>query len=514
VLYSRGVPDDGRRIARVTSHRVSGGSLSVKRRLPYVVLVITVALAAVLPLRRAHRGWSAEAAGAVEGEPGPPPNVVIIVMDTARGDRLSCYGYARETSPRLEELARSATIYANAHSTSSWTAPGHASLFTGLFPAAHGATQEDWRLDEGLTTLAEVLSAYGYRTVGIVENPMLSRDLGYAQGFSEYHEVWLPRTRPGPRSLALDRFVETVGGAAPGQPFFIFVNLIEPHSPYDSSRQFKDRFVTDQSITLDANEWRDYYVGRRTFTGAEITHLNELYDAELLFTDYVVGKMADALGDAGLLDRTAFIVTSDHGENIGDHGHMDHVFSLYESTTRIPLLVRYPPRFPPGSTAENPVQLTDIFPTVLDLAGIGAAAYPSQGRSLLGEIPRDREVLCEYYYPRQAINGYRSLTDRRSPRLAPYRRRIKSLTSGDMKLIHGSDGRDELYDLRRDPGELTNIIDSPEEAATVRGLEARLSELVERWGSQRSAGEPEAGAPDAKLDEATKEALRSLGYLE
>jgi arylsulfatase A-like enzyme len=492
--------------------------LTVKGRLPHVALAILIALAAALPFRRVHGRWSAETAGATEGASTEPPNVVVIVMDTARGDRLSCYGYARETSPRLEEIARSATTYANAHSTSSWTAPGHASLFTGLFPAAHGATQEDWHLDEGLTTLAEALSAHGYRTVGIVENPMLSRDLGYAQGFAEYHEVWLPRTRPGPRSLALDRFVETVGGEAPGRPFFIFVNLIEPHSPYDSSRQFRDRFVTDESITLDANEWRDYYVGRRTFTGAELTHLNELYDAELLFTDYVVGKMADALDDAGLLDRTVFIVTSDHGENIGDHGHMDHVFSLYETTTRIPLLVRYPARFAPGSTAESPVQLTDVFPTVLDLAGIDPAAYPSQGRTLLGELPRDREVFCEYYYPRQAINGYRSLTDRRSPRLEPYRRRIKSLTSGGMKLIRGSDGRDELYDLRRDPGELTNIVDSPEQAATVRALEARISELVKRWSAGRAAGEHEAGetqgTPDAKLDEATREALRSLGYLE
>lgn len=488
------------------------------RRFAYVALVVAAVLAAALPVRRAHRRWSAATAHAVHGSAAGPPNVVLIVMDTARRDRLSCYGYERETSPRLSELAETATTYVNAYSTSSWTAPGHASLFTGLFPVAHGATQEDWDLDDDLTTVAEVLSANGYRTVGIVENPMLSRDLGYAQGFAEYHEVWLPRTRPGPGSPALDRFVETVGGATSGQPFFVFVNLIEPHSPYNSSRQFRDRFLTDPAIPLEANQWRDYYVGRRTFSEAEIAHLNELYDAELLFTDHVVGGMVDALRELGLLDGTVFVVTSDHGENIGDHGHMDHVFSLYETTTRIPLLVRYPSRFAPGSTVESPVQLTDVFPTILALAGIDDAEHPSHGRSLLGELPPDREVLCEYYYPRQAIKGYRRLDDRTSPRLAPYLRRTRSITAGGMKLVWGSDGRSELYDLRDDPDEVVDIIDSPGHSEIARALTERLTDLVDGHYRARPDTLHELGAksdePNQQLNEATREALRSLGYLE
>jgi len=491
--------------------------LSLKRRLAYVALAIATVLAITLPLRRVHHRWSAATAHAIDRSAGPP-NVVLIVMDTARQDRLSSYGYERETSPRLTELADSATTYANAYSTSSWTAPGHASLFTGLFPVAHGATQEDWGLDGHLTTMAEALSANGYRTVGIVENPMLSRNLGYAQGFAEYHEVWLPRTRPGPGSPALDRFVEAVGGATTGQPLFVFVNLIEPHSPYNSSRQFRERFLTDPTIPLDANEWRDYYVGRRAFSEAELAHLNELYDAELLFTDHVVGEMADALRERGLLDETVLIVTSDHGENIGDHGHMDHVFSLYETTTRIPLVIRYPAFFEPGSTVESPVQLTDVFPTVLALTGIDDAEHPSQGRSLLGELPSEREVLCEYYYPRQAIRGYRRLDDRASPILAPYKRRIRSLIAGGVKLIWGSDGRSELYDLRGDPGERVDVIDSPEHSETARALEERLTDLVDAYRGARpdALAEPraESDEPGAPLDEATREALRSLGYLE
>jgi arylsulfatase A-like enzyme len=488
----------------------------MRRGLTFAVISIAAALAIALSLRgvlsRTH------AAAAVAGSASARPNVVLIVMDTARADRLSCYGYERETSPRLAGLATASATYSNAYSTSSWTAPGHASLFTGLFPVAHGATQEDWGLDGELTTVAEVLSANGYRTVGIVENPMLSPDLGYAQGFGEYHQVWLPRTRPGPGSEALDRFVEVVGGATPGEPFFVFVNLIEPHSPYNSSRQFRERFLTDPSIPLEANEWREYYVGRRTFSEGEITHLNELYDAELLFTDHLVGEMADALEELGLLDGTVFIVTSDHGENIGDHGHMDHVFSLYETTTRVPLVVRYPPLFAPGSTVESPVQLIDLFPTVLALAGADPAEHPSHGLSLLGDLPPDRDVLCEYYYPRQAVKGYRRLDDRKSPRLEPYLRRIRSLTAGGMKLIWGSDGRSELYDLRVDPDERVDVADSPEHEGTLAALTERLAGLVEAHGRELpdapdTASERSDG-PDDALDEETLEALRSLGYLE
>jgi arylsulfatase A-like enzyme len=491
------------------------GVLILKSRLAYTVLAIAFAAAVALTLGlllQRSCAW-ADAGGAID-----QPNVVLIVMDTARRDRLSCYGYDRETSPRLSELAESAATYTNAYSTSSWTAPGHASLFTGLFPAAHGATQEDWDLDEHLTTMAEALSARGYRTVGIVENPMLSSDLGYAQGFGVYHGVWLPRGRPGTGSAALGRFVEEVEATPPGHPLFVFVNLIEPHSPYNSSRQFYDRFVSDPGIRLEANQWRDYYVGRRSFSDAEITHLNELYDAELLYTDYIVGEMAAALRERDLLDGTVFVVTSDHGENIGDHGHMDHVFSLYETTTRIPLVIRYPTLFAPGSTVESPVQLTDLFPTILTLAGVDPDEYPSHGRSLLDDLTPDRAVLCEYYYPRQAIRGYRRLDDRKSPGLDPYRRRIRSLTAGGVKLIWGSDGRNELYDLGADPDERVDLIDSPAHSKVAAALQARLAELVDEHLSARRetladpASRPET--PDAGLDEATREALRSLGYLE
>lgn len=449
------------------------------------------------------------------------PNAVIIVMDTTRQDRLSCYGYARETSPRLRELADESTVFDRAYSTSSWTNPAHASLFTGLYPVAHRVTQEHWKMSEDVVTLAEVLSQQGYKTVGIVENSMLSDKHGFDQGFSIYHMTWriqkvlnkLPFKRQSETgNTATDLFLKSLRGMVPERPFFIFVNLIAPHQPYDSSKQFMHEFVTDRDMDLVENMWSEYYLGQKEFTPAELRHLNELYDAELLFTDHLVGKMMDGLRSLGHWDDTVFIVTSDHGENIGDHGHMDHVFSLYETTVKIPLIIHDPPRFPQGSVDHRPVTLADIFPTVLDAAGVESGRYPCQGLSLLSEqLPEDRAILSEYYWPVQALGRY-GAEDRASHRLNAHKRRIRSLTVGSTKLVWGGDGEHELFDLDEDPDELANMLDREGSAHALQVMEQRLAEVVSGLEAGRTVG-PEDVRPEA-LDEATLEALRSLGYLQ
>ena len=466
----------------------------------------------VLPNRDLVSDGPDASANEPSGTRDTPWSIVVIVMDTARQDRLSCYGHDRETSPRLTRLAESATIYLNAYSTSSWTGPGHASLFTGLHSVVHGVTQEDWNMDEDLVTFAEILAERGYRTVGVVENPMLVSDRGYAQGFSEYYESWRTAAKRS-SGQAVEDFRRTLDGGAPGQPFLIFVNLIAPHSPYSSSRQFRNTFVTRPDLEADNSMWREYYTGRRSFSADEIRHLNELYDAEILYTDYLVGEMIDELVARDLWDDTVFIVTSDHGENIGDHAHMDHVFTLFETTTKIPLIVHQPELFPPGTTKDVPVQLTDIFPTVLELAGIDVLDFPSHGYSLLGTaVPEDREIFTEYYYPEQILSCYGRKEYRQSPLLTRYLRRMRSLISGDMKFVWGSDGKHELYDLARDPAELTNLIDSGAHVELRRDMENRLTDWFQNLEQDRGS-EPQ-GDDSENLDEATKEALRSLGYLE
>ncbi len=426
-----------------------------------------------------------------------PPHIVLIVMDTVRKDRLSCYGYERETTPFLDELAETSVVFDSAHSTSGWTSPAHASLFTGLYPVAHQTTQENWVLDSSWTTLAETLEEAGYATTGIVENPMLSIRNGFAQGFADFHESWR-----GERST-LELFRDSLVKRKADTPLFTFINLMGAHSPYRAPKEFSLPFVRDRSITLRANLWREFFLGSAEFTEAELEHLRDLYDGEIRYTDHLVSEIAGELKRAGLWENTVFVVTSDHGENIGDHDMMDHVFSLYESTTAIPLLIRDPAKVEAGSRDDRTVQLPDLYATLLERVGI--APIGSHGVSL-SELDSDRPVFCEYYYPEQAL---RALGEKaaEAKRLDPYRRRLRSIQSGGLKLIWGSDGRHELYDLELDPNEERNVVGVAEYAARLAELEELLRVELERL----SVG-GRANSERAQPDEETLRELRKIGY--
>jgi arylsulfatase A-like enzyme len=271
-------------------------------------------------------------------------------------------------------------------------------------------------------------------------------------------------------------------------------------------------FVTERDISLVENMWREHYLGRRTLTEAELRHLGELYDAELLYTDSLVGAMIDGLKETGRWDDTFFVVTSDHGENLGDHGHVDHVFSLHESLIRVPLIVHDRARPRRGAVDGRPVQLVDLFPTVLEAAGVSAEAFPNQGLSLLSGriIPPDRAIVTEYEWPAQVLSCFDE-SDRDDPALAPYKRALRSINVGGTKLIWASEGQQEAYDLSADPTESVNAWDDWKSTGAVASLEAGLTEALTVFEAGRKVL-PEDVSTDA-VDEATREALRSLGYL-
>ena len=483
-------------LGRMGTKRVFVKSLRIRLWMSLIILAFTACNSAPVP-----------------SSPKASINVVIIVMDAARRDRLSCYGYERDTSPNLTKLTAKSTTYTHAYTPGGWTAPAHASLFTGLFSIAHQTTQENWRMGDHLTTLAEIFKAEGYETIGIVENAMLNTRFNFNQGFSSYYESW--RFPKEEENVALSLFKKSLVKRNTKKPFFTFINLIEPHSPYKSSGQFYYQFVSDRSVKIEDNMWREFFLGKKIFTENEIRHLNELYDATLLYVDYLIEKMIQELQMRNLWDETIFIVTSDHGENIGDHGMMDHVFSLHESIIRIPLIIHYPRLFPPGIRHEYPVQLTDIFPTLLEIIGADATRYPSQGRSLIGRKPEDNAlILSEYYYPKQALEamgkrGLVKLDEKKTP-LDKYKRRIKALIKGDIKLIWGSDGNHELYNLRRDPQEKENLIARQEYAKILQELLKLLDSLMEKYDLKMPKARP---FKQEELDEATRQRLKSLGYL-
>jgi arylsulfatase A-like enzyme len=458
------------------------------------------------------------------------PNLVVIVIDTVRADRLSCYGYRRPTTPRIDELCARGLRFQNASSTSSWTLPAHASLFTGLFPISHGATQEHVRLDAGTPTLAEILGAHGYATFAVSDNPLVGANTGLDRGFDAFAETW--RLREGvrqaeperhPNLLATTRLLDGLEG---DRPFFLFVNYVEAHGPYAPPEPHRSSFLkrgTSASLVRSAlrRSAAGHYLDPSSISAAEFAVLNDLYDGEIARVDALVGALIDSLERAGRLDDTVVFITSDHGENIGDHGHFRHVFSLYDSTVRIPLIALLPGGRRAGEVRSEPVTLVDLFATVLSQGGIALPARGIPGRDILGDLEGAAEapVFAEYYYPLQALGMFPPGTSALRPTpLDPYLRRLRSVQLGGLRLIASSDGRDELFDLSSDPAERRNLAGDARLAEQERRLHGLLDGFVERAGGEPPLPEEalapaESGGVFGDFDPEAVERLRELGYL-
>jgi arylsulfatase A-like enzyme len=444
------------------------------------------------------------------GRPSAPPHVVLVVLDTTRADHLSAYGYERPTTPHLDAFAERSILFEQAFATSSWTVPSHASLFTGLLAITHQATQEREYLADEFETLAELLSEAGYETIAFSNNAWVSPRTNLVQGFDHVGEMWRQRGvgQAGRTNEAIRGWLEVRNAS---RPFFLFVNYIEPHWTYTAPRAFQDRFIAPRIPAAERKRANfgvvDWYLERNAVADRLLPVRIGLYDAEVAYADAALGGLLGMLPEFGVDEGSLIIVLSDHGENLGDNGHQGHSFALYDSTLRIPLLIRSLDGSGAGTRRSDPVQLTDVFATIARTTGLHPADRRVAGRDLLaGPLPGDRPILGEYYYPVQFLSYFPEEV-RQGKSLASYRRRIRSLRVGTHKLIWGSDGRHELYDVERDPGETRNLwADEPELAGE---LEGQLEQLLERHRGETPPVRPEA----PPLDPATEENLRELGYL-
>jgi arylsulfatase A-like enzyme len=445
------------------------------------------------------------------------PNVVLVVIDTARADHFSSYGYDKLTTPHFDAFAEDAVRFEHAYATSSWTVPSHASLFTGLPPSAHQATQVTQRLDDGFETLAELLGAAGYETAAYSNNAWVSHRTNLLQGFRRVSERWRKAHRPRmPRAAhrtnrAIIEWLET---RATDAPFFLFINYIEPHWPYRAPQGFQQRFLAPSVTAGQQREsgFRtvDWYMQRQRFGESLLPIRSASYDAELALADDALGGLLHGLRRLGLYDEGLLVVTSDHGENLGDHGHQGHSFTLYESVIRIPLALRPPGGKGAGTSRRDLVHLMDVFATIAALTGIAVDGQEGIGRNLLsGPAPEGRAIVTEYAYPRQFLQYFP-----RGPRadevLAPYRRQIRSIRVGNHKLVWGSDGRNELYDLDSDPDEGDDRIEREPELA--RTLESRLRSFAARHGAEAERLPPPLPRPP--MDDDMESSLRALGYIQ
>ena len=478
---------------------------------PHRLLIPLLACAALLTACDSGETQRENAAGTgrTARSPATRPNILFIVWDTVRADRLSLYGHDRATTPYLDEFARQARIFENCISAGSTTVPAHASMFTGLLPTEHGASNEQPLLADGFVTLAELLRANGYRCYLYSENPHICARNRFTQGFDLAEHPWSPAyqaeaLRITRRKLAgtlpdsqlqqrlkrgrinnwsikaagelAQRGIESwLASQDPDQPCFIFVNYMEAHRPLIPPRTYRERMMTP--VQLAASYQLDYgwvalwsYVfGLREKTAGELEVIAALYDAALLELDDLLHNLLDALRVQGRLDDTVIVLVGDHGEHLGEHHLLDHQFSVYEPLMKVPLIVHYPPRFAPGRE-RRPVTNLDLFPTLLKLAGIDAP-IESKAVSLLAPAP-DRPRLGECP---AAMVGALQQVRRVFPHFdpTPWDRTLRAYYDEPYKFIEASDGRHELYHLGQDPGERQNLIDTqPVDEAHRQRLEA------------------------------------------
>ena len=402
---------------------------------------------------------SGPAPAAADRTPTRPP-LVLVTIDTLRADRLGSYGSTRGLTPSLDALAREATRFTAAVSQVPLTLPSHATILTGLHPARHGIrTNDGFRLAASVPTLAESLKIAGYRTAAFIGGYPLRGSSGLSRGFDLYDDAFLAAPEATERSA--DAVVQSALAwidAHRAEPFFAWIHLFDPHSPYTPPAPF-------------AAAYRD-----------------APYDGEVAYTDAAVGRLLDRLRTRSLFAPAAIAIVADHGESLGDHGERTHGTFLYDATIRVPLLIKAPARPASARAAVDvPVETADLAPTFAALAH--ATLAEGDGRSLLPLLDGaagdpDRAAYAESYY-QNVLLGW-------SPR--------RAVRTARWKLIDAP--RAELYDLERDPLEKENRV--AERAALAAGLRRALMSVD---AGRRAALDPGAAAPGESA-----ERLRSLGY--
>jgi arylsulfatase A-like enzyme/tetratricopeptide (TPR) repeat protein len=389
-------------------------------------------------------------------------SVLLITVDTLRADALGAYGRPQAETPFMDRLAAGGVRFAEARAQNVVTLPSHANILSGLYPVRHGVRDNaGFRFPGDQETLATRLKNRGYRTGAFVSAFPLDSRFGLDRGFDVYDDrfgggdapnAFVMEERPGTETVAIARqWIEAQGQG----PFFAWVHLYEPHFPYAPPEPFRSRFAADP------------------------------YHGEVAAADAILGPLLKPILDAGAAGRTLVVVTSDHGESLGEHGEMTHGIFAYDATLRVPLIV-YAPRLFGARVVTQAVRHVDLVPTILDALALDVPTDVA-GQSLLGLAAGRSAPVRETYFE--------ALSSAKNRGWAP----LYGLVQGGRKLIDLP--IPELYDIARDPGEMNNLA-----ARDPQGLEALRSRLAGLRTNDPGWGE-------AREDAAVRERLRSLGYV-
>lgn len=482
------------------------------------------------------------------------PNVILISIDSLRPDHLGCYGYDRPTSPTIDRIATEGVLFETALSSTSWTLPAHAALFTALPDRVHGCTDDQKWLDGSRFTVAEAFREAGYRTAGFFSGPYLHPSFGFAQGFESYHDC----TSYSGKSIELAKGEALVASngqlsqdlmhlsheditnpivlaevkrwlaARPRGPFFLFIHLWDVHYDYVAPPPYDTMFDPGYEGPVDGRNLLRATRKPEGWTDADVRHLKALYDGEIRYTDDTLGSILAEVAKGGLEDSTIVAVLSDHGEAFYEHGLFGHRWTLHEEELRIPFVLRYPPKVPAGARVPDVVSIVDVAPTLLDLAGLpplpaalgrnltplfdaagrtaaaaggatGAAAAmgAAMGTAAGGAArpsPVEAAAIAELLVPANRIHHF-------------------ALRAPDWKLIYDLNRRSfSVFDLEGDPGEKAPLTEErlPFSMARI----AEIYETTARSLNEAASRLPTPGERDTPpISRMTEEQLRSLGYL-
>jgi arylsulfatase A-like enzyme len=311
-----------------------------------------------------------------------PQNLILISIDTLRADRLGAYGYARDTSPTMDALARRGVRVETVIAESSWTLPSHVSLLSGLPPAIHGVTLPTQKVASELPLLAEVLRAAGFRSFAWTGGVFVAKRFGLERGFEHWDDRGL---RLGP---ALRQAAEAIASLAPGERFFVFLHSYDVHCPYDPPPEYARRFATrpESDHIETAGRCGNPHYNSLELTPGQGRFLSDRYDGGIRFADDLLGRFFAALEQRGVLANTLVAIVSDHGDEFLEHQRIGHRGSLYIQSLRIPWLMAGP-GLEPAVVAE-PAGLIDVMPTLLELLAVPAPAV--RGRSLVPVLRGER----------------------------------------------------------------------------------------------------------------------------
>jgi arylsulfatase A-like enzyme len=460
---------------------------------------------------------------------GDGTNVLLISIDTLRVDPLGGYGAQQGHTPHLDGLAAEGVLFEQAITSSPWTLPAVASLLTGLDPRNHRAgmirNQRDplgrSPLPPDTATVASALRARGYRTHAIVTNPYLAPHYGLGVGFESYSNLtigsefflagarvtalrlltWIwPALVRGDRGADVSaRAVRWLEDEGSRRPFFLWLHYIDPHPPYSGIAEAPHKsFRSDTVLAPRAEGQMDplrrspdvarLRSGEIRLGAREKESVRRMYQVEVARVDAAIGQVLDTLDALGLRDRTLVVCVSDHGEEFWEHGGVEHGHTLYDEVLRIPLLMRLPGTLPAGVRIRELVRITDVAPTILDVAGLSNAVPSVDGRSTIPLVRGSAEPA------RVALSENLLFAEERV-----------SIRTASRKYIRWATGREETYDLDADAGEMRDLTVLPEITQPLRQLLAEI---------EASEETPTAGMPSTPASTSTAAALRNLGYVQ